>query len=360
MYQQPLLSICIPTYNRAELLEQTIESIVVEKVFQNTFDVEIVISDNCSSDKTQEICNKYVQEFPNKIIYNRESNNIGADNNFTKVLSLANGKLLKLNNDKCMFLPGALDIILQFIKNNLKEKNILFFSNGVQNFYKEDSCNEEYYICHNINDLLNIASHRITWIGAFSIWKEDFENYKDFQTGISLQLLQTKILLEFLEQNRKIIVSKDNLLRVLPTNNNGGYNPAKIFGVNYLNILIAKYYKNGTLNKKVYEREKYNTLKLINQLYFDYKKRYTYIKDGYFKYLLPIYYSNLYFYIFFVISYLKEILAPIYIPLRNIYTFFWYKLHIFLFQKSNNTERLLYYKNKLDNEIIEQIHLKEV
>lgn len=355
-----LISICIPTYNRADLLEQTLESIVSEKVFQDTSEVEIVISDNCSDDETQNVCKKYLTKFPNKIIYHRESHNIGGDANFLKVFSLANGKLLKLNNDKCVFLAGSLEIILKHVKQNIEEKNVLFFSNGVQAFYKKDSDCVAYYVCQNLNDLLSIASHRITWIGAFTLWKEDFEHYHDFQNGINLQLLQTKMLLDFLEQHRKIVVSRERLFKVLPTLNNGGYNPAKVFGNNYLGILLGKYYRNGVLSRKTYENEKYNTLKLINQLFFDYKKRYVYKNTAYFKYLLPIYYLNPYFYIFLIISYVKVKMAPIYIPLRNLYTIYWYKLHIFLFEKSGNYKRLNHYKEKLENEMQEQKRQKEI
>ena len=56
---QPLLSICIPTYNRAELLRQCLESIISESnVF--TDKVEVIVSNNCSTDKTEEIINRYI------------------------------------------------------------------------------------------------------------------------------------------------------------------------------------------------------------------------------------------------------------------------------------------------------------
>lgn len=52
----PLLSICIPTYNRSTYLRESIESIIHQSEFISG-DVEIVISDNASTDNTENIGN---------------------------------------------------------------------------------------------------------------------------------------------------------------------------------------------------------------------------------------------------------------------------------------------------------------
>ena len=49
---QPLLSICIPTYNRAKILDRALENI----------ERELVIFNNCSKDDTQEIVYKYINK----------------------------------------------------------------------------------------------------------------------------------------------------------------------------------------------------------------------------------------------------------------------------------------------------------
>ena len=56
-----LLSICIPTYNRCSYLKKTLESIVSQKIFETTDLVEIVISDNCSSDGTADVCKIFAE-----------------------------------------------------------------------------------------------------------------------------------------------------------------------------------------------------------------------------------------------------------------------------------------------------------
>lgn len=52
MSEKPLLSICIPTYNRAEYLAKSLDTLVCLPEF-NSSEVEVVISDNASTDNTQ-------------------------------------------------------------------------------------------------------------------------------------------------------------------------------------------------------------------------------------------------------------------------------------------------------------------
>ena len=56
---RPQLSICIGTYNRADLLRQTLTHL--RDVCDD--DVEIVVSDNCSPDDTQDVLNSFAERF---------------------------------------------------------------------------------------------------------------------------------------------------------------------------------------------------------------------------------------------------------------------------------------------------------
>ncbi|MEI6774123.1 MAG: glycosyltransferase family 2 protein [bacterium] len=74
MGNKPLLSICIPTYNRQEYLKQCLDSIVNQKGF-DTEKIEIVISDNASPDKTNLLVKEYQKKYKN-ITYSRNDQNI--------------------------------------------------------------------------------------------------------------------------------------------------------------------------------------------------------------------------------------------------------------------------------------------
>ncbi len=84
---QPLVSVGIPTYNRASTLVKSIES-VLQQTYRN---IEIVISDNASTDDTQSICEKFCNH-DQRIIYIRQKTNLGAANNFKAVLEAAKGE----------------------------------------------------------------------------------------------------------------------------------------------------------------------------------------------------------------------------------------------------------------------------
>ena len=73
---EPLLSICIPTRNRAAFLYRTLRSITETPVFQNGNEVEVVVSDNASTDATEEIVKIFTEKYGNKIVYSRNDENI--------------------------------------------------------------------------------------------------------------------------------------------------------------------------------------------------------------------------------------------------------------------------------------------
>ena len=70
----PILSICIPTYNRAQYLEVSLDALIVE--LQDFSDqVEIVVSDNASTDTTREIVERAKMRFAH-ISYSRNEENL--------------------------------------------------------------------------------------------------------------------------------------------------------------------------------------------------------------------------------------------------------------------------------------------
>ena len=87
--QKMLLTICIPTFNRSEQLNKLLESI--SKINNNFLKkIEILISDNNSTDNTKDIVSKFLY-LPN-IKYVQQTSNIGAAKNLIYLYNLAKGK----------------------------------------------------------------------------------------------------------------------------------------------------------------------------------------------------------------------------------------------------------------------------
>jgi abequosyltransferase len=83
----PLLSICIPTYNRGRFLGETLASISE----QITPDIEVVISDNASDDETHEVVQRFRSRIP-RLVYSRNGTNQGFSRNFMRAVELSSGR----------------------------------------------------------------------------------------------------------------------------------------------------------------------------------------------------------------------------------------------------------------------------
>jgi glycosyltransferase involved in cell wall biosynthesis len=92
------VTIAIPTYNRADgPLTATIES----ALRQNYENLEIIVSDNCSSDNTSEVLKSY----GDKIRYLSQEINLGANGNYNALLKAANGAYFLLLHDDDLIDP---------------------------------------------------------------------------------------------------------------------------------------------------------------------------------------------------------------------------------------------------------------
>src|SRR5688572_17166208 len=86
----PLVSIGLPVYNGANYLQKAVETILGQS-YQN---LELVISDNASTDRTAELCRDLSARDP-RIRISRNSRNVGAAGNYNMVFKAARGKYFK-------------------------------------------------------------------------------------------------------------------------------------------------------------------------------------------------------------------------------------------------------------------------
>jgi len=85
--RKPLVNIGIPVYNGEKFIHRALKSLLVQD-YEN---FELIISDNHSTDSTQEICLDYMAR-DKRIRYFRNEMNVGAIKNFNKVFEISQGE----------------------------------------------------------------------------------------------------------------------------------------------------------------------------------------------------------------------------------------------------------------------------
>ena len=296
MNKSPLLSLCIPTYNRSMYLQDALESIINDPAFCD--DIEIVISDNASTDNTQQIIIGFQQKYDN-IHYYRNAENIGFDGNFLSVLQKANGKYIRLFNDILRFKEGGLKKMLDVISIESDDIPLFFYDNipFINNINKTSQ------IC-GISDLINEVTFMVTWIANFGNWNKVVKNIENPLQYSDLLLSQVDWSYKIVSSFSKCSIYFNEYIYSVVPQKKGGYNLFEVFVRNYM-FLIRKYEK----NKKVISREKYRLFRYflcqwIFNLYV-YKDKFLFGKKNMFSILLNEYWDKPYFYLGFCYVFIK-------------------------------------------------------
>lgn len=113
MTVKDLVSICIPTYNGKSYLEEALRSIE----YQTYRNIEVIISDDSSTDQTLDICEKFKKEtnIPT-YIYNHKPNGIGA--NWNNCIQKANGEYIKFLFQDDILEPDCIEKQVIFLSEN--------------------------------------------------------------------------------------------------------------------------------------------------------------------------------------------------------------------------------------------------
>lgn len=122
--EYPLVSIVVITFNSEKYILETLESAKTQK-YRN---VELIISDDCSTDSTIEICEKWI-EFNKNFFKNtkliKALRNSGIPSNVNKGVNAATGEWIKLIAGDDILLDSCIERNLNYIRHN-SECNFLF------------------------------------------------------------------------------------------------------------------------------------------------------------------------------------------------------------------------------------------
>ena len=290
MDKQPVLSICIPIYNRIEFLRRHFEQFIKNKeLFSEK--IHLYVSDNCSKDDLQSLVKEYSSKGLN-IEYSRNSENIGPDGNFIKCFNSAKGKYIWLLGSDDIPVDGFIERLVDILEKN--EYGYVFLDN-----YRDDKKVIEY------NDAGEILQRINVWITFMSanIFKTEFVKNVRGEDYMGTYLIQVPYFLEGIVAGQtNAVINYSWIQEGSDYANNGGYNYFQVFCANLLNI-VKDFVLSKRLPKRVYHSFKKSLYikHLVRFLYvFTIRKRAGNNMDisHAWSIVAKFYWYNLYFYLF--------------------------------------------------------------
>lgn len=125
-----LISVVIPSYNRANTVGYTIDSIIAQKVNAK---IEIVIGDDCSTDNAREVLLQYKEKYPDIIRLFFWEKNLGLGANWASCVKECRGKYIcNCDNDDYWHNPNKLQLQLDYMESH-PESNVLITNHRTHN-----------------------------------------------------------------------------------------------------------------------------------------------------------------------------------------------------------------------------------
>lgn len=294
--KQPLLSICIPTYNRGDILKENLNYILKLPEFDDS--IEIVISDNASTDNTEEVAKSFTSFYKNIRYYKNETN--VRDANFELAMNRGNGVYIKLMNDRLTLTNEGLGYIKSKVQAHILDKRPIFFTNDY--IYTKNKA--EIIECNSLDEYVQSISTYVTLIGIFGAWKEHWESVENKNQYKDLLLSQDDWCYQIVDRYNGCVIYDRHIM--VDTNVQigirSGYNCFEVHLDNYYKILTP-YIESGKVSHQTIKQDKKYLLKhfipelLIIFIYVKKPEFFKYDTSNTLSYFYKYYKKEYYFYL---------------------------------------------------------------
>ncbi|NNU78677.1 glycosyltransferase family 2 protein [Clostridium estertheticum] len=243
---RPVLTIGIPTYNRAEFLRKCIENIYSQVGNDSRF--EVLVCDNNSEDNTSTVIEELRKNYET-LVYYKNDTNIGVSKNIQKVLELSKGEYINLHGDDDYFNEGVYNTIINMINSN-RDCDLMYLSMK----------------CHPLITIRGIGMSNYQtdsgtggWISGMVINNDAYKKILNKEKFLYSSLNHIYIQLELLRFNPNYCILSGQINRV-DTGSAGayGYNIMEVAVQNYLDILYS--FRNNGLTDQEIEYHKLSSL----------------------------------------------------------------------------------------------------
>jgi abequosyltransferase len=234
--QVPLLTIAIPTFNRCETLAGLLAAL--EPQAAQFPQVEVLVSDNCSTDETPRVVEEFRERFAGAgatLRSQRHAENIGADGNFASLYRAARGRFFWVCGDDDLIVPGGLAQVIPHLTAP-HEPDILYATS--YGFRSDpvaerigDPLGRRFHTITSARTFARVVSIMFTFISGIIINRERLESlpHEDPSAFIGTNLVQLSWALPLLRTHRRSIVLWDRPVAAR-TGHAHGYALGKVFG----------------------------------------------------------------------------------------------------------------------------------
>jgi len=277
--QNNLLSICIITYNRPELLKNTIDKFISQC---RKYNIPIYVSDNSNNLETSVIIEELKLSYE-YLYYNKNELNLGFDGNILTVVNKADTKYCWLFGDDDLIEENSIDIVMHTITFNY---GVIFINGSTHNndFSKIISkkhwfiCENTYYNNENIEQAFNDLVLYSSFIGSLIINRELWINV-DYTKYCKTGFVHVGIVFEYLMKTDAFYIAEP-LVKIRLGNSGWSKNSFNIWYVNWVKVIqslpsyskvakdkVIKTPKNYNIKFLLAERAKrYYSIENYNQL----------------------------------------------------------------------------------------------
>ena len=288
---QPILSLCIPTYGRCEILRGNLEQIRKQLDSINMDELELIVSNNCSPDKTEDVVQSFIKQgMP--IRYNCNNENLGSDGNFLKCMDMAKGKYIWLLGDDDYLKEGSIAHILDCLRG--EDYGLLYID-----FQQPSEIGITEY--EDINVFVRKEGRQFTYMSA-NIFLKEIVARVNAEKYINTCFIQIPFYItSCLSRPINVTTSRDILIRdVGQTASPQKYEFLEVFCKNFVTIT-------GEILRE-YPQISAQTIDYVHKsMFVEYSGKYVYqlfkssgIRDNRWQYIYPYYGHKWYFYWNFV------------------------------------------------------------
>lgn len=202
----PLLSICIATYNRADFIGETLESIIP----QLNDEIEVVVVDGASTDNTSTVVNKIARHH-SQVRYIQLPSKGGVDVDYCKAVEHARAEMCWLFTDDDLIRPGAISKVLMELKKgyslivvNSELKNLDFTQVIEKSLMKIE--NYRVFQSSELDNLFQCVIPYLSFIGGVVIQKRLWLE-RDKETYFGTEFIHLGVIFQKPLEGKALVIS---------------------------------------------------------------------------------------------------------------------------------------------------------